>query len=140
MISSSRPRQNPCGELNCPLLGPNWPNLHFICMGLTLFVRGMTEPTDGTFCGNMVLIVSGIISSGVDSSGEVDDDTPPNPFISEFVKLRDAGELERTSIPPFGRVLSENIKIHCSYSENCIKMKYNAETFLFIFCGEQILV
>ena len=27
-ISSSTPRQKPCGELNCPLPGPSWPNLH----------------------------------------------------------------------------------------------------------------
>ena len=36
MISSSVPRQKPWGELNWPLLGPNWPYLHRICMGVSL--------------------------------------------------------------------------------------------------------
>ncbi len=35
-MSSSRPRQKPCGELNCPLPGPNWPNLH-LKHGQTIF-------------------------------------------------------------------------------------------------------
>jgi len=26
-MSSSMPRQKPCGELNCPFPGPSWPNL-----------------------------------------------------------------------------------------------------------------
>ena len=34
MISSSRPRQNPWGELNWPLPGPSWPNLQRICIEL----------------------------------------------------------------------------------------------------------
>lgn len=34
IISSSTPKQNPCGELNCAFDAPNEPNLHLICMGV----------------------------------------------------------------------------------------------------------
>lgn len=107
MMSSSRPKQKPCGELNWPLLGPSCPNLHLICMGLTLLARGITVPTAGTGCDTIVLRVSGgIISSGVDSKGEVEEDTAPKPFIRLLVRLSVDGELERTSIPPFGKAVS----------------------------------
>lgn len=106
-MSSSSPRQNPCGELNCPLLGPNWPNLHLICIGLTLFERGITAPTDGTTGWDTIVFMgSGIMSSGVESRGDVEDDTAPKPFINVLVKFNAAaaaadGEFARTSIPPF---------------------------------------
>lgn len=55
----------------------------------------------GTCGGNMV---SGTISSGVDSNGEVDVETPPKPFISVFERFIDeAGELERTSMLLLGK-------------------------------------
>lgn len=70
-------------------------------MGLTLFARGITVPTAGTFCDTILFNVSGgIISSGVDSRGEVDDDTPPKPFSKLLVRFREDGEFARTSKPP----------------------------------------
>lgn len=40
----------------------------------------------------------GIISSGVDSKGEVEFDTPPKPLIKLLVKFNEAVEVERTNI------------------------------------------
>lgn len=109
-MSSSNPKQKPCGELNCPLLGPNCPNLQRICMGLTLFVLGITGPDDVAFVDTKGLIVSGIIpSSGVDNKGEVEEDTPPKPF--NTLDIFKDGEFGRTSIPlPFDMVFSKYIR------------------------------
>lgn len=40
IISSSTPKQKPCGELNCPLDVPNEPNLHRICIGVAFVLPG----------------------------------------------------------------------------------------------------
>lgn len=74
-------------------------------MGLTLFDLGITGPEDPAFDGTIEFKESGIMSSGVDNNGEVDEDTPPNPF-NTFDILKD-GEFGRTSIPlPFDIVFS----------------------------------
>lgn len=92
--------------------------MHLICIGLTLFARGITVPTLDTPCDTIEFNESdGIISSGVDSNGEVEDETPPKPFIRLLVRLRDDGELDRTSIPPFGIEVSALKKKHLFETE-----------------------
>lgn len=104
-MSSSKPKQKPCGELNCPLLGPNCPNLQRICIGLTLFVLGITGPDEAAFVDTIGFKLSGI-SSGVDNKGEVEEDTPPKPF--NTLDIFNDGEFGRTSIPlPFDMVFSK---------------------------------
>ena len=100
MMSSSNPRQNPWGELNCPLLGPNWPNLLRICIGLTLFERVWVPLGFVVGAGRILDMGSDIMSSGVESKGDVEEDTPPNPLIKVLVMLRDEGDVERTIIVP----------------------------------------
>lgn len=70
-------------------------------------MRGTVGLLDVPVGGRIVVIGSGIISSGVDNRGDVDVDTPPKPFMRLFVKFSDADEVERTSILfPFGKLLS----------------------------------
>lgn len=40
----------------------------------------------------------GIMSSGVDSNGEVDVETPPKPLIILLAMVREAAEVDRTSM------------------------------------------
>lgn len=48
----------------------------------------------------------GIISSGVDRSGDVDVETPPKPFIMLFVRFKETVDVERTSMfPPFAVIV-----------------------------------
>lgn len=48
--------------------------------------------------GRIVVKGSGIISSGVESKGEVDVETPPNPFIKLLVNVKEAVDVERASM------------------------------------------
>lgn len=50
--------------------------------------------------GRILDMGSDIMSSGVESRGDVDEETAPNPLIKLLVKLRDAGDVERTIIVP----------------------------------------
>lgn len=84
-------------------------------MGLTLLVRGTAGLGAAPVGGRMVVMGSGMISSGVDSNGEVEVETPPKPFIRLLVRLREADDVERTSmLLPFGKLLSASIKQECS--------------------------
>lgn len=59
--------------------------------------------------GSIVVKGSGIISSGVDSKGDVDVETPPKPFIKLLVNVKDAADVERASMLfPFVRGVSED--------------------------------
>lgn len=51
------------------------------------------------------------MSSGVESKGEVEVETPPKPLIKVLVILRAAGELERTIILPLVIALSAERQI-----------------------------
>lgn len=41
IISSSTPKQNPCGELNCTRDGPRLPNLYRMCIGVAFMRPGI---------------------------------------------------------------------------------------------------